>query len=308
MSNVLTGRKILAGRNILAGRVALVTGSSRGIGRAVAQRLAAAGATVVVTARSAQSASTSIRDGEEQVIAGTLAETVALIEAQGGTALALPADLTDPAQRAGLIDRVVDAAGGLDILVNNAGFASYSAIESMDDDVFDRTVDHYLRVPFILSRNVIPYMRERGAGWIVNIGSSTGMPPIRPFREYNKTSGDAIYASMKAALHRFTQGLAAEVVDDGIAVNSVGPSTAIMTPGAAALLPDGYETEPVEYLAETVLAMSHRPAAEHTGLVTFSLHYPWAAEIPVMSLDGATELPRREPPEWCNPNIRPLGL
>lgn len=302
MSNVPTDR------NILAGRVALVTGSSRGIGRAVAQRLAAAGATVVVTGRSAQSAATSVRDGREQVIAGTLAETVALIEGQGGSALALPADLTDPAQRAGLIDRVVDAAGGLDILVNNAGFANYSAIESMDDDVFDRTVDHYLRVPFILSRNVIPHMRKRGAGWIVNIGSSTGMPPIRPFREYNKTSGDVIYASMKAALHRFTQGLAAEVVDDGIAVNSVGPSTAIMTPGAAALLPVGYETEPVEYLAETVLAMSHRPAAERTGLVTFSLHYPWAAEIPVMSLDGATELPRREPPEWCNPNIRPLGL
>jgi len=294
--------------NLLAGKVALVTGSSRGIGRAVAQRLAAEGATVVVTARSAQSASASVRDGREQHVPGTLAETVALIEQQGGSAVALPADLTDPEQRAGLIGRVADAAGGIDILVNNAGFASYSTIEGMDDDVFDRTVDHYLRVPFILSRNAIPHMRERGAGWIVNIGSSTGMPPIRPFRDYNKTSGDVIYASMKAALHRFTQGLAAEVVDDGIAVNSVGPSTAIRTPGAAELIPDDFEAEPVEYLAETVLAMAHRPAAERTGLVAFSLHYPWAAEIPVRTLDGATELPRREPPVWCNPNMLPLGI
>ncbi|WP_018180086.1 SDR family NAD(P)-dependent oxidoreductase [Jongsikchunia kroppenstedtii] len=299
---------ILAGKDMLAGKVALVTGSSRGIGRAVAQRLAAAGATVFVTARSAQSASTSKRDGQEKVIAGTLAETVALIEAQGGTAIALTADLTDPQQRASLIDRVVETAGGIDILVNNAGFASYSVIATMDDDVFDRTVDHYLRVPFILSRNAIPHMRARGAGWIVNIGSSTGMPPIRPFRDYNKSAGDVIYASMKAALHRFTQGLAAEVLDDDIAVNSVGPSTAIMTPGAADLIPEGFETESVEYLAETVLAMAHRPAAERTGLVAFSLHYPWAAEIPVMSLDGATELPRLEPPEWCNPNMLPLGL
>ena len=292
----------------LAGRTALVTGSSRGIGRAIAQRLAAEGATVVVTARSASAPAPSVRDGETYLLSGSLGETVQAIENAGGKAIAIPADLEDAEQRAGLIEQVVEAAGGIDILVNNAGFADYSTIAEMSDATFDRTIEHYLKVPFILSRAAIPYMRERGAGWIVNIGSSTGMDPIRPFREYNKTSGDVLYASAKAGLHRFTQGLAAEVLDDGIAVNVVGPSTAIMTPGAAALLPEGYETEPVEYLVQTVLEMSTVPAAERTGLVAYSLHYPYATNTPVMSLDGRTELPRREPPAWANPNIRPEGI
>jgi 3-oxoacyl-[acyl-carrier protein] reductase len=291
----------------LVGRKALVTGSSRGIGRGIAMRLAAEGATVVVTARSADP-SPSVRDGETTVLAGSLTETVSAIEELGGKAIALPADLEDADARAGLVDAAADAAGGLDILVNNAGFANYDQIENMGLDTFDRTVDHYLRVPFRLSQLAIPHMRKAGAGWIVNIGSSTGLSPIRPYREYNKTSGDVIYASMKSALHRFTQGFAAEVLDDNIAVNVVGPSTAIMTPGAQALLPEGYDTEPVEYLAQTVLEMCTAPAEERTGLVTFSLHYPWATQTPVMSLDGRSELPRREPPAWANPNIAPTGL
>lgn len=291
----------------LAGRTALVTGSSRGIGRGIATRLAAEGATVVVTARAARP-SPSVRNGRVQRIEGSLDETVALIEEMGGAAIAMPADLENAEQRDGLVDAVVDAVGGIDILVNNAGFADYSSIEDMTLATFDRTLDHYLRIPFRLSQSALGHMRKQGAGWIVNIGSSTGLSPIRPYRDYNKTSGDVIYAAAKAAQHRFTQGLAAEVLDAGIAVNTVGPSTAIMTPGAAALLPEGYETEPVEYLAQTVLEMCTAPAAERTGLVTFSLHYPWAAEIPVMTLDGKSELPRREPPAWSNPNIKPLGL
>lgn len=291
----------------LIGKTALVTGSSRGIGRGIAQRLASEGATVVVTARS-NTPSQSIRNGESQVIAGSLDETVDLIEKAGGRAIAIPADLEDAEQRGGLVEAVVEATGGIDILVNNAGFADYSSIEKMSPATFDRTVEHYLRVPFLLSQAAIPHMRKAGAGWIVNIGSSTGMSPIRPFREYNKTSGDVIYASVKAALHRFTEGLAAELQDDNIAVNVVGPSTAVRTPGASALLPEGYEAEPVEYLAQTVLEMCTKPAAERTGLVTFSLHYPWSQEIPVMTLDGLEVLPRLEPPAWANPNIKPAGV
>ena len=152
-------------------------------------------------------------------------------------------------------------------------------------------------------------MRKQGAGWIVNIGSVTGVAPVRPYREYNKTSGDVIYASCKAALHRFTQGVAAELLDANIAVNCVGPSTAIRTPGAAQLIPDSFPTEPVEYLAETVLAMCHRPAAERTGSGGVQPALPVvAAATRCIASTGRMVLPPLEPPTTANPNILPAGL
>lgn len=292
---------------LLSGRTALVTGSSRGIGRAIAQRLAAEGAMVAVTAR-AYEPSASVRSGMATAIPGTIDETIALIEAHGGSAFGIAADLEDAEARDGLVGKVLERTGRIDILVNNAGFADYSMVEDMSLDTFDRTVEHYLRTPFVLTKSAVPHMREQGAGWIVNIGSVTGVAPVRPYREYNKTSGDVVYASCKAALHRFTQGVAAELMDANIAVNCVGPSTAIRTPGAASLIPETFPTEPVEYLAETVLAMCHRPAAERTGLVAFSLHYPWSQGLKVHSLEGNSTLPPLEPPATANPNILPAGL
>jgi len=292
---------------LLTGKTALVTGSSRGIGRAIAQRLAAEGATVAVTARASQS-SLSIRAGVRSAIPGTIDETIALIEDAGGSAFGLTADLEDAEARGGLVDDVLDRTGRIDILVNNAGFADYSVVAEMPLETFDRTVEHYLRTPFVLTKAAVPHMRKQGGGWIVNIGSVTGVAPVRPYREYNKTSGDVIYASCKAALHRFTQGVAAELLDANIAVNCVGPSTAVRTPGASSLIPETFPTEPVEYLAETVLAMCHLPAAERTGLVAFSLHYPWSQQLAVHKLDGTGELPPLEPPGTANPNIPPAGL
>ncbi|HUE34205.1 MAG TPA: SDR family NAD(P)-dependent oxidoreductase [Mycobacterium sp.] len=292
---------------LLSGKTALVTGSSRGIGRAIARRLAAEGATVVVTARS-RTPSSSMRAGASSILPGTIGETVDLIEAVGGRAFGVVADLEDPLQRDRLIDEVLGRAGRIDILVNNAGFADYSQVEKMSLETFDRTVEHYLRIPFMLTKAVVPHMRNQGAGWIVNIGSVTGVAPVRPYREYNRTSGDVIYASVKAALHRFTQGAAAELVDANIAVNCVGPSTAVRTPGAAQLIPEAFPTEPVEYLAETVLAMCHLPAAERTGLVAFSLHYAWSQQLPVHSLDGTDLLPPVQPPASANPNILSAGI
>lgn len=292
---------------LLSGRTALVTGSSRGIGRAIAQRLAAEGAAVVVTARSLQP-SPSVRGGAATALPGTIAETVELIEEAGGKALAITTDLEDAEQRERLIDEVVARTGRLDILVNNAGYADYSLVENMSVETFDRTVEHYLKTPFVLTKAAVPHMRKQEAGWIVNIGSVTGIAPIRPYRDYNKTAGDVVYASMKAALHRFTQGVAAELLDANIAINCVGPSTAVRTAGAAQLIPDTFPTEPVEYLAETVLAMCHLPAAERTGLVAFSLHYSWTQGMLVRSLDGKTLLPPLEPPATANLNVLPGGL
>ena len=284
-----------------------MTGSSRGIGRAIAQRLAAEGATVAVMAR-AYMPSQSTRAGLTTAIPGTIDETIALIENAGGSAFGLAVDLDDAEARDGLVDEVLDRAGRIDILVNNAGFADYSVVEEMSLKTFDQTVEHYLRTPFVLTKGVVPHMRKQGGGWIVNIGSVTGVAPVRPYREYNKTSGDVVYASCKAAMHRFTQGVAAELLDANIAVNCVGPSTAVRTPGALSLIPETFPTEPVEYLAETVLAMCHLPAAERTGLVAFSLHYPWSQRLQVHTLDGKGELPPLEPPVTANANILPAGL
>ncbi len=275
----------------LHGRVALVTGSSRGIGRAVAQRLATAGATVVVTGRSQQA----------------LAETVALIEANGGHAVALAADLDNPAQRDALVQRAAEAAGGLDILVNNAGLAEYARVEDMPPALFDRTLDHYLRVPFALAQQAIPLMRTRGAGWIVNIGSVTAQPPLKPYDWFACNGGATVYAAVKAALNRFTQGLAAELLASNIAVNLVGPSTAIRTPGASRYIPEDYPTEDPAYLAETVLAMCRLPAAQRTGLLAHSMHFPAAHRLPVYSLDGRQLLPAAQIPPHSHPAVVASG-
>jgi NAD(P)-dependent dehydrogenase (short-subunit alcohol dehydrogenase family) len=291
----------------LAGRIALVTGASRGIGRAIAQRLASAGATVVVTARSLDSAAISIRFNAAKTLPGTLAETVALIERAGGRAIPLAADIENPEQLAGLVDRAVAAAGGLDILVNNAGFADYGRAESLSPETFDRTVAHYFRAPFVLCQAAIPHMKKNGAGWIVNVGSVTALPPTRPYADYQKAGGELVYASCKAALNRFSQGLAAELLDDNIAVNVIGPSTAIRTPGASELIPDSFPTEDVEYLAEAALALSYLPAKDRTGLVTYSMHFPYHLNIQVKTLDGQGDMPRRAPPEWSHPMISPSG-
>jgi len=283
---------------LLQGRVALVTGSSRGIGRAVAQRLAAAGAIVVVSGRSLEQSATA---------PGTLAETVALIESAGGRAIALAADLEQPAERDALVRRAADAAGGLDILVNNAGYADYAKVEAMPLAMFERTVEHYLRTPFVLAQAAIPLMRTRGAGWIVNIGSITAQPPLKPYNWFDCNGGATVYAAVKAALNRYTQGLAAELLEHNIAVNMVGPSTAIRTPGASRYIPEDYPTEDPAYLAETVLAMCQLPAAQRTGLLAHSLHFPAALGLPVYSLDGRTRLPAAQIPPHSHPAVNPSG-
>ena len=282
----------------LEGRVALVTGASRGIGRGIARRLARSGATVFVTARSLE---------RSVAFEGTLAETVALIEASGGRAIAIGADLEKPAERDGLVPRVVDEAGRLDILVNNAGLAQYATIDAMSDAFFEATFDHYLRVPFKLAQAAIPVMRSQGAGWIVNIGSVTAQRPFKPYDDWARMGGATVYAAVKAGLARFTQGLAAELEGDDIAVNLVAPSTAISTPGADRFTPEDYPTEPVEILAEVVYEMCRLPAAERTGLLAHSLHFARAFGLECRDLESGERLPPPEIPSYAHPEILPTG-
>lgn len=283
----------------LVEKVALVTGASRGIGRAIARRLASAGATVVVTARSLEAPTE---------FTGTLAETVELIEQAGGKAIALAADLTVPDQRDSLIPRALKVAGRLDILVNNAGLSLYAPVADMPDDVFEKTIDHYLRVPFKLSQAAIAPMKAQGAGWIINVGSLTAQRPFQPYDDFARLGGATVYAAIKSAVARFTQGLAAELQADNIAVNLVAPSTAISTPGADRFIPRDYPTEAVEYLAETALALCVLPAAERTGLLAHSLHFPRAMNLTVRGLDGTGELPTPDISDaFAHPDVMPAG-
>jgi NAD(P)-dependent dehydrogenase (short-subunit alcohol dehydrogenase family) len=282
----------------LTDRVALVTGASRGIGRGIARRLARSGAKVFVTARSLH---------QSVEFEGTLDETIALIEQSGGRAVALGADLEKPAERDALVGRVINEAGRLDILVNNAGTAQYATVAEMSDAFFEVTIDHYFRVPFKLIQAAVPVMRSQGGGWIVNIGSVMAQRPLKPYDDMARVSGSTVYAAIKAALARFTQGLAVELERDGIAVNLVAPSTAINTPGADRFIPAEYPAEPVEYLAEVVYEMCHRPAAECTGLLAHSLHYARNLKLDCRRLDDGALLPIPEIPEYAHPEIYDLG-
>ncbi len=197
--------------------------------------------------------------------------------------------------------------GRVDILVNAAGFAQYATVDEMSDAFFEATLDHYLRAPFKLAQSVIPIMRKQGEGWIVNVGSVTAERPAKPYDEFARYGGATIYAATKAALARFTQGLAAELENDGIAVNQIGPTSAISTPGADRYIPEGYPTEPVEYLAEAAFALCHRPAKERTGLITYSLQYPLALGLDCVDLDTGEPLPPPTIPDYVHPDIRPRG-
>lgn len=282
----------------LQDKVALVTGASRGIGRAFAQRLARAGATVVVTARSLESSA---------VYAGTLAETVALIAQAGGKAIAIQADIESDADLESLIPRTLQAAGRLDILVSNAGVAEYATVEKMPDECFEQTLRHYFTAPFRLARAAIPAMRTQGAGWIVNVGSVTAQRPLKPYDVFSTQGGATVYAAVKAALARFTQGLAAELQHDNIAVNLVAPSTAIRTPSAQRYIPEEYPSEPVEYIAEAMIELCHRPAAERTGLLAHSLNYVRHLGVPVYGLDSGERLPAPLIPAYTHPEIMDAG-
>jgi len=271
----------MAGPQLLKDKVALVTGASRGIGRAIAQRLASAGATVVLSARSVDRSSTG-----DASLEGTLQETAQLITAAGGKALVVAADLLNAEQRAVLVERAVAVAGGLDILVNNAGYAEYAPTLVMADAVFEHTLDHYLRAPLALIKAAVPHMRQRGAGWIINLGSVTAEPIRAPFDDFSIYGGVTVYAAVKAAAHRLAQGLAAELSVDNIAVNILSPSGAIRTPGAARYIPTDYPTEPIEYIAETALALCSVPPAQRTGTIAYSMQFPAQQQLPIYSLDG----------------------
>jgi NAD(P)-dependent dehydrogenase (short-subunit alcohol dehydrogenase family) len=265
-----------------AGRVAFVTGASRGIGAAIAERLAAAGAAVAATARSV--------DAHPPGLPGTLRDTVARIEARGGRALAIHCDVLDPASCAAAVARCREALGPIDVLVSNAAAGPYRPFEKLSPRDFEVTFAANVRAPLLLAQLVAPDMRARRRGWIVHVSSASAEPPQGPpYGPWESQGGMHLYAASKAALNRLTAGLAAELHADGIAVNALAPVAAVMTPGVEALGATRWiepsMLEPIEAIAEAALALATCDASL-TGRVTYSL--PLLRELgrEVRALDG----------------------
>jgi len=241
------------------GKVALVTGTSRGLGKAIAQRLAAEGATVALTAR------TMDPDPKYQ---GSLSETVAEIEAAGGSAIAVAADLSNADDRERLFGEVVDRVGAPDILVNNAAVTFLRPLDEFPDRRVRLMMEMHVLAPLHLTQMAIPAMRERGRGWVLNVTSVGGdLPTGPPFSEFDKSAGFGVYGTVKAALNRLTKSLAAELYDDGIAVNAAAPTNPVATPGAGTLDLAKTDTEGIELITQTAFLLCTGDPKKLTGRI-----------------------------------------
>lgn len=198
-----------------AGQVVLVTGASRGIGAAIARAFAAEQATVAVNyLRNAEAA----------------AQVVAQCQAAGGDAFALQADVTDPAQAAQLVERVVEEAGRIDVLVNNA-FRAYAfdpeqrrAFDELSWADYQSQFEGSVGAAFHLCRAVLPHFRGRAQGSIVNLVSDLVEQPVVPYHDYT---------TAKSALVGFSRNLASELGPLGVRVNCVAPGLVWPTEGSA---------------------------------------------------------------------------
>ncbi|ASL16841.1 SDR family NAD(P)-dependent oxidoreductase [Mycobacterium intracellulare] len=233
----------------LAGRAAIVTGASRGLGRAIALALAAEGAAVAVGGRT--------EEVWDDRLPGTIGETVADIEAAGGRAVAVRADLTDRDEIARLVDSARDALGPIAILVNNAAFTApgrppapggeprpkpakppsgaakpgWPGFVSTPLHAYRRHFDIAVFAAYELMQLVCPDMIEAGGGSIINITSvASRLPGDGPYAD---RSGGVLpgYGGSKAALEHLTQCAAFDLTDHNVAVNALSPSKPILTPG-----------------------------------------------------------------------------
>jgi NAD(P)-dependent dehydrogenase (short-subunit alcohol dehydrogenase family) len=280
----------------LDGRVAAVTGASRGIGAGIAVRLAAAGARVAVVARTMKA--------DDSAGDGSLERTVEQIKDVGSEGIPVVADLSDARAVARIVPEVERLLGPVDVLINNAGIAVYRPIDELSSDYLRRVMEINYLTPVELAKAALPGMRQRRKGWIVNISSvvaaHAGAPPYDDLAPLFKIGWH--YGASKAALERFTTGLASEVYPDGIAVNALLPVAGVRTAGFDALV--GRVTqrpnllEPVEQMAEAALALACADSTVLTGRVVTSAALLTELEIRVRTLDGSSLLASVDTPEF----------
>lgn len=251
----------------LDGKTALVTGASRGIGQAIAELFASEGAKVVCAARTLQ-------EGDHP-LEGSLNRTVENIKSSGGEAQAVAANISEEAECLALAAQAKAAYGPIDILVNNAALTYYIPITDYQTNRWIRAFSINVHAPFILSKAVLPDMMAGRGGAVVNISSGAAIGPGRGPYEDQSVRGGTMYGATKAALERFTQGLAQEVAQYGnISVTAVAPSRVVPTPGTLYhKLVDSMDDprgEPPSFMARAALLLASEAPGKINGRVTYS--------------------------------------
>lgn len=250
----------------LDNKVVVVTGASRGIGAEIARTLAAEGGKVVCAART-------LREGEHQ-LAGSLETTVGQIKEAGGEATAVAANISEPSECERLIEEARRIYGPVDALVNNAALTYFLPIADYPVNRWLRSWAVNVHAPFILSKLVLQDMIERRSGSIVNISSGAAIGPGRGPYGATTFRGGTGYGAEKAAIERFTQGLAQEVYPFGVSVSCVAPSQVVPTPGTVFHhLVSGFDDprgEPPSLMARAVLLLATEPLDRVTGRVAYS--------------------------------------
>ncbi len=249
----------------LDGKVAIVTGASRGIGKAISILFAAEGAKVICAART-------LGEGDHK-LGGSINETVAEIGKSGGIAIAVQTDVSSESSCENLVNTVHKELGPVDVLVNNAALNYYIPIKDYPVQRWIRAFAVNVHGPFMLSQKVLPDMIEQGKGAIVNVSSGAAIGPGRgPYQ--SSGTGGTMYGATKAALERFTQGLAQEVYQYGISVTCLSPSVVVPTPGTVYhKLVTGYDDprgEPPDIMARAILLLATEPLDKVSGRVTYS--------------------------------------
>lgn len=234
----------------LAGKVAVVTGASRGVGRAVAVELADLGAQVVVTART---------DAPRPDIAGTIGETIGRIEERGGKAVAVRADLLQGPDIARLVDETKAQFGRADILVNNAAYIGDAVFDSfwdMSAEDWRNMIELNLNVPWVLTKAFAGVMRQQGSGLVVNLSSGAAhVPDGAPMPLPGAGGLGAAYPTSKAAVNQFTAHVGNELRAVGIAMVAVDPGFARSESAeilASRLGADPAWAQPVEVAARAI--------------------------------------------------------
>ncbi|PKB81078.1 MAG: hypothetical protein BZY88_07125 [SAR202 cluster bacterium Io17-Chloro-G9] len=197
----------------LTGKVAIVTGGSRGIGRAICTGLAQCGAKVVVASRTETDNSANTEFAK--FASGTIGDTVRLIEHQGGVGIAAPCDVSKSLDVQRLVDATLEAFGRIDVVVSNAGIDCESPVAELDIDLLDRCLAVNVRAPIILCKYALPSMISQGAGGSIFCITSGSAQTYR--------QGRVGYSMSKAALERAFMSLAQEVKPHNIAVNALSP-------------------------------------------------------------------------------------